>query len=121
LFCAVTGSGGQPYTLVISATLPPMGFSTFAVLPYFNEPTKIAEDVKLSREMRSEPVHASPLVISNQFLTLAFDATSGLLSSMTNTVSFWFKQAGTHCTVICVDPAYLAVKSSILYAFCCVG
>ncbi len=79
--------GGLPYTLLITVNLPALGFNSYTVAPYFD-----ADDLDgvVARDLESEEAplkSADPnLTISNNMLSLTFDSTTGLLTSMTNLV-----------------------------------
>ena len=77
----------MPYTLLIQVHLPALGYASFAVKPYFKHDEPSAPVDTLTREMKQEEsAPEAPVVISNSLLTLTFDSTTGLLTTMTNLV-----------------------------------
>lgn len=77
---------------MISAQLPGLGFSTYTVsakstaLPSLSRDTERESSESVGSDNDVQADLKAPVTISNNYLSLSFDPSSGLLSSMTNMV-----------------------------------
>lgn len=87
--------GGMPYTLLVTVNLPPLGFNSYTVAPYFDNKAGIVsrslESESESSESENDRLNmksADPnLTIANSMISLTFDQTTGLLTTMSNVAS----------------------------------
>ncbi len=90
--------GGQAYNAIFSVALPAVGYSTYFIEAAATEAVTAAKEAmdaaELQRRLRREDDSAAAAtIIANEFLSVAVDSTTGLLTQIAN------KQTGTVISV----------------------
>jgi alpha-mannosidase len=85
--------GGMPYTLVVTVNLPALGFNSYTVAPYFGDKEGVVarslESESEWSESEDEKIKSADpnLTIANSMVSLTFDRSTGLLTTMSNLVT----------------------------------
>ena len=100
------GQGGLQYNVIFSVSLPPVGYSTYFIVPSTAvavDPAPLTTTAASRRRLRAgangpnkghssasngkETPPEAGIVLTNEFLTVTFDPTTNLLSTITNKAS----------------------------------